>query len=346
MAMSFPASPSSGTLYLSPKGRVYVYDGSSWTTSAKHMATNIYDNSFLYRAIYVRGYIAGGYYSTSPWKNVNKTIHSTDVTTNLGDMLDYGGSYVVGGYSDFNLYIYAVSDTFQGSSAYTSSFSMTNDSKRSHSSSWDLLAARSVAGSCMLRPGLDMAYYSGGGAGLTTDKHNYTTETMSVGPARSSGSGDAGSTSIYGVSRGMFKSANSAEYLSWSTETWTAWAGTGISTDGQPKGHSTKWGFGYIRPGSNTASTSYYKMSDTTSTSIATGIVDPNGVGAGEENHETGQNHGYYLGQYNGVQNNNTTKFNYLTDILTTMGAATQPVGHTGMSSGANGTASNITGGM
>ena len=42
-----------------------------------------------YRArIITHGYVGGGYKDSSPWRNVNRTIHSTDVTTDLGDMLN------------------------------------------------------------------------------------------------------------------------------------------------------------------------------------------------------------------------------------------------------------------
>ena len=42
---------------------------------------------FLYRTIIVQGYMLGGYKDSSPWKNVNLTIHATDTTTNLNDHL-------------------------------------------------------------------------------------------------------------------------------------------------------------------------------------------------------------------------------------------------------------------
>ena len=56
---------------------------------------------------------------------------------------------------------------------------------------------------------------------------------------------------------------------------------------------------------------------------------------SGEENYEMGQDHGYMLGNYNGQQNNQTTKMVYATDTESALGFASQPKGHFGLSSGA-----------
>ena len=37
-----------------------------------------------YRArVITHGYVGGGYKDSSPWRNVNRTLHNTDATTNL-----------------------------------------------------------------------------------------------------------------------------------------------------------------------------------------------------------------------------------------------------------------------
>ena len=54
----------------------------------------------------------------------------------------------------------------------------------------------------------------------------------------------------------------------------------------------------------------------------------------GEENMMMGQDWGYMMGQYDGQQNNHTTKWDYSTDVETNMGASTRPKGHYGQSSG------------
>ena len=50
---------------------------------------------------------------------------------------------------------------------------------------------------------------------------------------------------------------------------------------------------------------------------------------------ETGEDHGYMLGNFNGHQNNMTWKFTYATYTTTSMSALTRPKCHYGQSSGA-----------
>ena len=126
MAFTFPSSPSTGTLFTAPSGVMYVWDG-SWTTMGDTQASNPFSNSFLYRSIYTKGYMNGGYKSGSPWYNVNKTIHATDMTTNLGDKLTYNSSYVGGGFSDYRSYIYPSTGAVGGSGTIVESMNMAND---------------------------------------------------------------------------------------------------------------------------------------------------------------------------------------------------------------------------
>ena len=335
MAFVFPSSPSLGDQFVSPVGKIYIWDG-SWTTRGDTTSPNPFTNSFKYRSIYTRGYMLGGYKDSSPWKNVNRTVHSTDMTTNLGDMLDYGGSYAFGGYSDYNAYVYGVSDSFDGTNTYTSSVSMSTETGRSHSSSWDTKTTRGQV-ACMMNSTLTMAYITAGNS-TDTDKHNYVTEVMYA-----AGSAPAGPTpgTSYGNNACWFGETKGWVWVSgggnftFATETWSA-GGTTVGTDGWGKALSTKHGHAYVKNGGNCV-TSAYKLNDTTGAQIRTDLTFDY---SGEENYETGQNWGYCLGHYNGAQNNNTYKVNSLTDAYTLLGSDSQPKGHAGASSGANASAS------
>ena len=139
MAYDFPSSPSNGTQSLQ-SGGLYIYANGSWNTSAEDLGVlNPYTNSFRYRTIYTRGYVAAGYRNSSPWQNVNRTVHSTDITTNLGDILDRSAGYIDGGWSDYYAYCYNMTNGINTGSAgtYTSSYNMATEVGRSHSSSWD-----------------------------------------------------------------------------------------------------------------------------------------------------------------------------------------------------------------
>lgn len=341
MAFDFPTSPSAGDQFVAPTGRIYLYDSStSWTTRGDTQTSNPFTNTFRYRTIYTRGYVSAGYKNGSPWRNVNKTQHTTDVTTNLGDMVDYNASYIGGGFSDFYHYVYGMSGAVGGTSTHTSSVNMATDSGRTHDSAWNTKTTR---GDCeaLMNSTLTIAYITAGGS-TNTDKHNYVTEVMLAAGSAPANPYTAGGTaggiaSMFGEFRGWIGTGSSGAYLTWATETWTS-AGWVTDADGQPKGLSSKLGFGYCAQGSYGGSATYRKFNDFTGGSAVATVSRPDTCG--EENHQIGQNWGYSLGSYNGNQTNNTQKINYLTDTSTAMGSDTQPKGHDGMSSGCCGTAS------
>ena len=280
----------------------------------------------------------GGYKNSSPWKNINRTAHTTDTTTNLGDQLDYGASYVDGGYSDYNAYIYGVADSFSGASTHTSSVSMFTESRRTHDTNWNTKTSRDDVG-CMLTPNLLMGYITAGGS-TATDKHNYVTEVMynpGSAPAGPTGGSTYGNVAVWqGATKGWIWSSGGANFIV-ATETWSS-GGTTVGTNGWGKALSTKHGHAYVKNGGNIV-TGAYKLNDTTGAQIRT---DLNFDNSGEENYETGQDWGYCVGHYNGAQNNNTYKVHSITDVYTVMGAETQPKGHDGASSAAMSSASSM----
>ena len=136
-----------------------------------------------------------------------------------------------------------------------------------------------------------------------------------------------------GELRGYFAWPSTYRYVTWSNSTWSgtgAWGG-GWSRDGQCNTQSTKYGWHYIGNGSNvTSGKSKFRDSD------GAVLTNFNKIRAyGEENVEEGQDWGYIMGHYDGQQNNHTIKQAYNTDSEVTLGAAAQPKGHYGQSSGA-----------
>lgn len=348
MAFDFPSSPSVGDQFVAPSGILYLYDNnSSWSTLADTQSPNPFTNNYKYRTIYTRGYVGAGYKNSSPWRNVNRTAHTTDITTNLGDILDRNSAYVDGGWSDYYGYIYVMGNgvlqqSWAGGSPVTwvSSYNMTNETGRTHDTAWDLQNGRYEPG-CLINGNLTIGYITGGGTSAT-DKHNYVTETMYT----SGGVGNNPSVSAQQVAVlfGEFKgwaAASAVACLDFATETWTNGGMSWTGTDGHSKGLSTKHGHGYGKNAGNTATTTVSKYSDVTGATInASAATTPNS--SGEENFQVGQNWGYCLGHYDGAQNNLTYKQNYLTDSITAMGSDTQPKGHDGMSSAGSASASSM----
>ena len=340
MAFSFPSSPTTGTLFVAPSGVVYVWDG-TWTNKGDTQTTNPFSaNTFLYRTIYTKGYMSGGYKNSSPWRNVNKTIHSTDMTTNLGDKLVYNSSYVGGGFSDYRTYIYPSTGQVGGSGTIVESMSMSSETMSSLDSARYLKTSRTDC-EALLTPSLTSAYIVGGGT-TAVDRHNFTTDIMlsaGTAPASPLSGGTGGGL---GVLFGQFKawiSQGAGSSFTWATETW-ATGGMSWASDGQPKGLSSKHGHGYGGTGSYPGSVNLNKFSESTGTNLAT--VARNKTN-GEENWEIGQNWGYMLGAYDGAgQNNDAGRLNYLTDVYTALGSDTQPKGHDGCSSGSCATGSAV----
>jgi hypothetical protein len=331
MAFSFPSSPTTGSQFVAPTGIIYLWDG-TWTTTGDTQASNPFTNSFLYRSIYTKGYMSGGYKNSSPWRNVNKTIHATELTTNLGDKLVYNSSYIGGGFSDFNSYVYPSTGAVQGSGTIVEAMSMTTETMFALDAARYLKTSRTDC-EALMTPSLTSAYVVGGGS-TTVDRHNFVTDVMfsaGTAPASPLSGGTAGGL---GVLFGQFKawiSQGAGSSFTWVTETW-ATGGMSWASDGQPKGLSSKHGHGYGGTGSYPGSVNVGKFSEATGTTLAT--IARNKTN-GEENWQIGQNSGYMLGAYDGAgQNNDAGRMNYLTDVWTALGSDAQPKGHDGASSG------------
>lgn len=332
----FPSSPSTGDTFLAEGGRYYSWDGSSWGIKG-----DLGSNTFLYRTIVTRGYVSCGYKSSSPWRNINRCVHSTDTTTNLGDLWTYTCSYKDGSWSDYHHYMYGMTNSHSGTGTYTGKFDMSTETEQTRETYHDLKTGRRDH-DILQNPGWTIAYICGGTSGTSTDKHNLVTEVMySTSVGMVAGGTVFGLGCIFGQYKGWVSQGTSSSEcgsLTWATE---AFSNGGISwaTDGQPKGLSSKHGNGYGGTGTYGGSSTMLKFNDTTGSTTNSGITRPEACG--EENMNLGQDWGYQLGSYNTTaQTNNTAKVFYTTDSISNLGSAAQPKGHDGMSSGGCGSAS------
>ena len=78
--------------------------------------------------IITHGFTAGGYKDSSPWKNVNRTNHSNDATTDLGDKMSEAMCYGDGGSSDTHLYVFGLDSSFQGNNNDAWRMQLSNES--------------------------------------------------------------------------------------------------------------------------------------------------------------------------------------------------------------------------
>lgn len=317
------------------------------------------------RSTFTHGYVAGGYKSANPWRSLNKTWHSNDVTIYLGEQLQQASAYSAGTFSDYNGYVHGANGDWQGSSTNTSSYSLATGIARTQASglaganpggafgytgndpqnagiaygtsgsvvgtgSWDTSVSRTFFAGNVNQTG-QVGYIGGGSETLVIDKFYFPTEIMYTTTSHT-GSQSANATSAYGATVGWWSFTGAMRYQTYSTDAWTTWTPGSVtmSPDGYNKMLSTKKGWHYCGTGAN-ATTPFAKWSDSTGSTITSSLSKP--TAAGEENMEMGQEWGYCLGMYNGLQNNYTWKVTYSTDANSVLGTTSQPKGHGGQSS-------------
>ena len=333
----------------------WAYPGSSKSTPSGTLQN---------RSIFTHGYVAGGYKDGNPWRSLNKTWHSNDITIYVGEQLQKAGGYNGGTFSDYNGYVHGATGAYTGSGTDTSSYSLTTGVARTQLSqyaganpggpfgytgnnptgdgqgiaygstsavgtgSWDTSVSRTYFAANVNQIG-QVGYITGGSESSNVDKFYMPTEIMYM--TTSHGLTGSHATSAHGATIGWWCIAGSLRYQTYSSDAWSTWSpGTSFSTDGVCKMLSTKLGYHYCGTSSN-VTTGFGRWSDSTGSYTSNSLSKPQALG--EENMEMGQNWGYCLGQYNGQQNNYTFKVNYSTDAMTVLGTDSQPKGHAGLSS-------------
>ena len=332
-------------------GAVLFNDGTNGYWSYPGNSAQQPASGLRYRSTLTHGYIAGGYKGSCPWRSVNRTWHSTDITMYCGEQLAWAANYLEGTWSDYNAYVHNTADAYASASAGTQSYNLANGTLRTRGSNtsgtysppgsgfgfptntgtsgvggWNLSVSRGPYLGCAVNQTGQAGYIAG--SSTVVDKMHFPSETMfntTAAPASGFTSG------CHGESRGYFSFGGSKNYITYSNDSWTSWTSS-TSPDGWCKYLSTKWGHHYGGNGGN-VTTGVTKFSDSTGSDINTGLSKVRSCG--EENMQMGQDWGYMMGNYDGQQNNHTVKTTYSTDVLLQMGAACMPKGHVGQSSGA-----------
>lgn len=339
---SRPTNPISGSLFLEESGEhtsyLMIYTGVSniddgWERIAaqEHQATN-----FKYRQIINYSYMAGGYKSSSPWKNVHKAVHATDQTSHIGELLDYPANYTSGACNLRIFFMWSVNtdNAHKGPtsihSVTTSSVNMFTDTNYAHQSQHDIQYTRSDCGT--VHKEHDFAWIFGGNR-TEVDKFNLTNESRVLNYGVTSISSGGGVSAFSDENHGYIHSDGGNRKMDFSTETIstssTAWA-----AHGQQKGISSKVSKGYAgNEGSYQGGYNLRRWDLTTDTNI--GNVAKLRSNCGEENFSMGQDFQYMLGCYgSSLQNNDSWKLYYQTDTGVLNPTGLQPAVNAGTSSG------------
>lgn len=334
-ANSRPSSPVTGqVIFNTDRNVLEIYDNGLW----KDIDNTSRGNSFLYRTVITTSYVHGGYVSTSPWRNVNRMTHATDLTYNLGDLLTNAGAYTSGACNLTRAFQWASDNTWPGTSTITSAFNMNTETAAGLNSNWNMYASRDDCGTIFKEH--YYAYICGGG-NTKIDVFNLTTETMySTWQGATSDAYNAadngGCSAISDETKG-FVYGGTPHRLTFSTTQLYTLSTTGHSvggSHGQQKGINSKLGRGYAgNEGSYNGGYNFRRFNLVTEASSGAVVSKPVG-NSGEENFDMGQNWQYMMGCYDGSQNNRGHKFNYLNETGYELGAGSTRTGVPGGSSG------------
>ena len=300
-----------------------AYGGANGKTKTKG---GRFFTEFKYRQIINYAYVACGYKDASPWKNVHKTVSSTDQTTNLGTLMQYAAAYTSGACSLNIFYMWATYDGFPGNTTQTSATNMFTESAYSLTSAMNMIDARDDCATIFDEH--NKCWISGGG-NASIDRFNFWTETMATSTLGGGLSGFLASFSDQYY--GFWGYESGTQKFTYATETPVA--STSYFVHSQQKGISSKMRKGYCgNEGSYNAGYNLRRWSFPTDTNIGN-VAKPDG-NCGEENFTMGQDWQYMLGNYNGAQNNNNWKWFYATDTGLLAVAGLSPTAQAGQSSG------------
>ena len=321
---SRPASPVQGqVIYNTTTRRLEIYDGGFWKTVTDNV------RPFLFRTVITTSYVAGGYQNSNPWTNVNRMLHSTDVCTNLGNLLPEAGTYVSGANSLTKAFMWGTQNSFSGASTNVATFSMITETNTGLLSGI-LRQTRNDAGTVHKE---HYFAYIGGDQSGDIDVFNLTTESM----YRNNMGGDVDGNMGAGMSdewAGYLWTDGGAWKISFSTTVAYEVTDTSIrSAHSQQKGISSKLNKGYCgNEGSYNGGFNLRRFNFVTDTQFGTSTKPI--ANCGEENFDMGQNHQYCMGTYDGAQNNRGWKFNYSSDSGFELGGGSIRSGVPGGSSG------------
>ena len=280
------------------------------------------------RVVYIKGYMMGGYRNSSPWKNVNRTVHSTDVTTNLGDIMDVAGGYCTGGFSDTRGYMYGSTNAFPGTTTHVSAMTMATETGASMSGS--MTDAKDDLGQFQHHNNTKGWCYGGSADDICS--HTFSTDSFShIGnynsdnhhPSNCYGDGNSGY-----MPKGSYKMQMESETVGSMVNV----VGAQTHSKALPTKH---YRFYVENNGNSTSPNEVYRYNVVVDTNAVSSNFKP--WTAGETNYEQSQHHGYGLGHCGiGCQSNHSFKTYYFTEQHVAGGTTMEPKGHSGASSGGN----------
>lgn len=292
---------------------------------------------FLTRQIITTGYTVGGYRDVVTWRNVNRTVSATDVTYDLGDQIGRSHNYKSSFCSKTIHWTFGAGNAHATSSNVTTAFNMVTESSYSTPAGANMAVSRGHSG-CLFRE-----YHTGwvtGGTSGQIEKFDGATEvfiTYSGGSTAIAGTGGASEGGPWGISHETYGiyylNSSSAQNFTFATETISTRGGVTPANSNQQKSIQSKLTNAYAgNEGTFNGGNTYRRTNMITNISVAAGITKAH-TNTGEENMTLGQDHQYYIGQFDGAQNNLAAKFTYGTETSIAGSASMESKGVPGRSS-------------
>lgn len=323
-----PSNPVSGQVYYHTGGDregMWQYTNGEWWRVERG------DNDFKYRQIITTGYVMGGYKDGTPWRNVNRMVHSTDVMTNLGDQLVYSASYSDSAPSLTTGWMFSAANAHSAATTNVVGLNFATETGRAANSANYMAQSRNDAGTAFKEH--EYVHILSGG---NSDKFNFTTETSALSGISIMGDGTGGGVqAICDESyAGLYGDigTGAGQDLTYATNTvTTSSVSWGNNNQQKPINSKNRKGYGG-NEGTYNGGYNYRVHNMTTRTQTKT-VSKPMG-NTGEENYDMGQDWQYCMGQYDGAQNNRGHKFTYATDSGYELGSGSLRTGVPGGSSG------------
>lgn len=294
----------------------------------RNLGTGATTKSFLLREVITTGYLLSGYQNANIWRNVNRMQHSTDTSTNLGDLLTAGGAYCGGMCGSVFAYLTRANSSWLPNSSAVSKLNMVTE-VGSSGPSMPYSTAQNGQG-CQQEKIKAWVVPNGNNALMRFD---FASDTWlsSIGISYV-GYGGGGNSSFFTETKGWtYEDGNNSMKMTFATETQSSASPAGAHD--QQHGQSSKLTYVYAgNEGSYNGGYNLRRWNVTTEVN-AGNITKPCG-NTGEENFDMGQDHGYMMGSYDGSQNNRAYRLNYTTDSGFEGGSTMQPKGVGGRSSG------------
>lgn len=284
---------------------------------------------FQSRTIISTAYIQAGYKDSTAWRNVNRTTTSNDTTTNLGTVAERSHNYQWAANNLTSTFVFGAGDGHAVASNVVTAFNMNTETAFTTGFTRNVGFSRHTFG------GVFQEHYATwfvGGPDNRYEEFNLVTQTLvgTLAQTYSTGSTWGMSHETFGV---MYIGDSNEQNFTFATRTTSGRSGTGVSAHHQQKSVNSKitncyaGNEGSWNGGNNLRRTNML-------TNITSGTVGKPVGNCGEENFTLGQDHQYMLGQYNGLQNNISWRFNYATESGFQGSATMEPKGIPGTSSG------------